>query len=74
MDSMLGAMDVMPIATQRFSTEGMEFTSAYVSSPKCCPSRTSLLSGRFTHRLEDQLDGMFLLIIIYLFIFLYNLS
>ena len=28
--------------------------NAFVASPKCCPSRTSLLSGRFPHSMDDQ--------------------
>jgi arylsulfatase A-like enzyme len=53
MDSRLGALDVMPHYVQRLQKEGMTFPNAFVASPKCCPSRTSLLSGRFSHRLND---------------------
>jgi len=42
---------------QRFSKEGMFFPNAFVASPKCCPSRTSLLSGRFSHGLNDTAQG-----------------
>lgn len=57
MDSMLGATDVMPHYTSRLIDGGLSFEHAYVSSPKCCPSRTSLLSGRFAHRLNDSALG-----------------
>ena len=57
MDSMLNATAVMPHYLQRLSVEGMEFPNAFVGSPKCCPSRTSLLSGRFSHRLNDTQQG-----------------
>ena len=50
---MLGATDVMPNYVQRLAVEGSQFTNAFVGSPKCCPSRTSMLSGRFIHRLND---------------------
>lgn len=53
MDSRLGALDVMPHYVQRLQKEGMTFPNAFVASPKCCPSRTSLLSGRFSHGLND---------------------
>lgn len=57
MDSMLNATDVMPHFVQRLATEGMHFPNTFVGSPKCCPSRTSLLSGRFAHRLNDTSMG-----------------
>lgn len=50
-------LSVMPHYAQRFRDEGMRMSNAFVSSPKCCPSRTSLLSGRFAHRLADDVDG-----------------
>ena len=56
-DSLLGATDVMPHYVQRFAVEGSQLTNAFVASPKCCPSRTSLLSGRFSHRLNDTALG-----------------
>ena len=57
MDSMLGALDVMPETVARLRDGGLEFSNAFASTPKCCPSRTSLLSGRFAHRLNDTSDG-----------------
>lgn len=56
-DSMLGALDVMPTYVSRLVRGGARFENAFVGSPKCCPSRTSLLSGRFAHRLGDQALG-----------------
>jgi len=56
-DSMLNATDVMPNYVQRLAVEGMQMVNAFVASPKCCPSRTSLLSGRFSHGLNDQALG-----------------
>ena len=57
MDSMLNATSLMPNYVQRFSSEGMHFRNAFVASPKCCPSRTSLLAGRFSHGLNDTAQG-----------------
>lgn len=57
-DSLLGSgLDVMPNYVQRFITEGLTMSNAFVASPKCCPSRTSMLSGRFSHRLQDATFG-----------------
>ena len=39
-------LDVMPNYAARFVTEGMRMSNAFAASPKCCPSRTSLLSFR----------------------------
>ena len=57
MDSMLNATSVMPHYLQRFRDEGLFFKNAFVASPKCCPSRTSLLAGRFSHNLNDTAQG-----------------
>jgi N-acetylglucosamine-6-sulfatase len=57
MDSMLNATSVMPHYLQRLKSEGMFFPNAFVASPKCCPSRTSLLAARFSHGLNDTAQG-----------------
>jgi N-acetylglucosamine-6-sulfatase len=57
-DEMLGAgLDVMPHYARRLRDEGLHLRNAFVAAPKCCPSRTSLLSGRFPHRLADATLG-----------------
>jgi N-acetylglucosamine-6-sulfatase len=57
-DSMLGSgLDVMPHYRRRFVEEGAAFGNAFVSAPKCCPSRTSMLSGRMPHRLNETALG-----------------
>jgi N-acetylglucosamine-6-sulfatase len=57
-DSELGAgLDVMPNYRRRLVDEGARFSNAFVAAPKCCPSRTSLLSGRMPHRLAEQQLG-----------------
>ncbi|MCW5575907.1 MAG: sulfatase-like hydrolase/transferase [Burkholderiales bacterium] len=37
-------------AMDRIATAGVRFASAYCSSPLCCPSRSSLATGRFPHQ------------------------
>lgn len=57
-DSQLGSgLDVMPNYVARFIDGGATARNAFVGTPKCCPSRTSLLSGRFAHNLNDNTLG-----------------
>ena len=37
----------------RLANEGVLFTNAYTSNPKCSPSRASLLTGRYSWQLEE---------------------
>ena len=56
-DKLPGTYDVMPTYTERFANGGLTFENAYTASPKCCPSRTALLSGRYPHNLNDESLG-----------------
>ena len=40
----------------RLAAEGAEFRRAYCSCPLCCPSRKSMLTGKFPHR-HGQLEN-----------------
>lgn len=44
-DIELGSMDYMPETLKVFKDEGVEFRHGYVSTPICCPSRSSMLTG-----------------------------
>ena len=48
-DSLLGGIDRMPKLRQHLIDQGTTFTNAYVHTPICCPSRSSILSGRYLH-------------------------
>ena len=48
-DQRIGTLSVMPELRRWFRGEGTEFTSGFVTTPLCCPSRASIFSGRYMH-------------------------
>src|SRR3972149_4416896 len=40
----------MPRTQARIFNEGVQFTKGYVTTPLCCPSRASILTGMYAHR------------------------
>jgi N-acetylglucosamine-6-sulfatase len=43
------ATPVMPNTLSLIAGQGITFTRYYVSNPLCCPSRTTMLTGRYSH-------------------------
>jgi len=44
-----GTMDVLPQTRSWFETGGTMYPNAFVTTPLCCPSRSSIFSGRYVH-------------------------
>jgi len=47
----------MPRTQARVFNEGVQFTKAYVTTPLCCPSRASILTGMYAHRSGVRLNS-----------------
>jgi arylsulfatase A-like enzyme len=48
-DARIGQTFVMPRTLAWLREHGREFPNAMVSTPSCCPSRATILSGRYAH-------------------------
>ena len=53
----IDAVSAMPTLRAELYAKGTNLSEARVVSPICCPSRTSLFSGRFPHNLDDDAEG-----------------
>ena len=48
-DQTLAEMGHMPTVQSELAGKGMTFTNGFVVNPLCCPSRTTILTGRYSH-------------------------
>lgn len=53
----IDSYSVMPSLRDDIVGKGAKLSNSFVTSPICCPSRTSLFSGRYPHNLDDDNDG-----------------
>jgi arylsulfatase A-like enzyme len=42
-------LSVMPRTRRYFRRQGTQYTNAFATTPLCCPSRTTILTGRYAH-------------------------
>ncbi|PVD33907.1 hypothetical protein C0Q70_05169 [Pomacea canaliculata] len=59
-DLVLGGMDPMQKTTNLIGQQGLTFTNAVVSCPICCPSRSSIISGKYIHNhgaINNSVEG-----------------
>jgi hypothetical protein len=62
-DARAETLQVMPRTRRWLADGGVTFTQGFATTPSCCPSRASILSGRYVHnhgvlrqQLGDRLD------------------
>jgi N-acetylglucosamine-6-sulfatase len=48
-DQRFDTLSAMPTVQSELVAKGVNFTNAFVVNPLCCPSRASLLTGRYSH-------------------------
>ena len=53
-DVELGSMEAIPKIQNKLFNEGATFDNFFVTTPICCASRTSLLSGRYQHNINGE--------------------
>jgi arylsulfatase A-like enzyme len=53
----VGSLGVMPDTRRWFVDGGRRYTNAFASTPLCCPSRASFLTGRYAHN-HGVLDNL----------------
>jgi N-acetylglucosamine-6-sulfatase len=59
-DCLVGGIDHMPLLNKYLVKEGTSFSNMFVHTPICCPSRSSIFSGRYLHNggaLNNSVSG-----------------
>ena len=56
-DDVLEGEKPMAFTTNFFQTRGAHLKNFHVNTPVCCPSRATLISGRYPHNFLDQTGG-----------------
>jgi N-acetylglucosamine-6-sulfatase len=60
-DQRYDTMDFMPITKARIFDRGVTFSNAFATTPLCCPSRSSILSGQYAlhHHVYTNFDPLY---------------
>jgi N-acetylglucosamine-6-sulfatase len=56
-DATHAPVEVMPGTRAELADQGVEFTQAFMTTPLCCPSRSSILRGSYAHRTGVYKNG-----------------
>lgn len=57
-DDQREGLDVMPSTRELFSAGGRSYPNAFATTPLCCPSRASILTGRYAHNHGVKSNGL----------------
>ena len=49
LDAKLGTLNTMPHLQELMTSQGLTIEDFLISTPVCCPSRSSILRGQYTH-------------------------
>lgn len=58
-DQRWDTLSVMPTVRSQLVAEGVTFSNAFAVNPLCCPSRASILTGRYSHSTKVYTNGGF---------------
>lgn len=58
-DQRADTLKYMPIVRQALGNHGVTFTNAYVVNPVCCPSRSTILTGLYSHSTGVYTNDLF---------------
>lgn len=57
-DQRYDTMQYMPQTQSKIFDQGVTFSHGYISTPLCCPSRVSILTGMYAHNTKVRTNGV----------------